>query len=451
MNILDNEPTYNKYDEQLFKMPKHCCVSASSKQERAHFCGVCGIFMPGNGQAARGRKFYRSSHYSTQDPTKSNSNGIMSAMIRTQSNNRYYNANAPNLQSRGSLIEWMRALCQTLSYSESTCYLAISYLDAVLSLYVIKDNQLKLIGYVAVYVAAKMEEEDAKIPLIDEAVKLFKNEFTKADFTNCEMFLFRILNYNLSVKTPYSFLCFFFSKGIVASQDFASPLKEAEVERVVKQVEQLALLFLDLSLRYYDFYQFSAIAIATSALACARKCMSLPIWLEDLEQLSLVPWDSIKDSTALLFRLLRDSHADIYAQFFPPAAAAEGESKNFTPQKKSRGCFEIVEESTKERGAMEEDSTLEHSADLDGEKTRNCLPLKSFMSCSNELDDKQQHGLINEFQICDELSQPASEELDLENSFSNLIVGGGSFGTENMEEEISYRICNSVASEGRFI
>lgn len=448
--MIEDESSYNRRAEKIFCVPKHVCASGNFKHERNHFCRVCGIFMPYYGDFSHKRQFYRSNEYSTQDPTKSNSNAIVTLLIKKQSSNRYYNANAPNLQNRGSLIEWMRALCNTLNYSENTAYLAVSYLDAVLSLYVIKESQLKLIGYVSVYVAAKMEEEDAKIPLIDEAVKLFKNEFTKADFVNCEMFLFRVLNYNLNIKTPYTFLCFFFSKGIVSDRDFgSSTLNSLEIERVVKQVEQLALLFLDLSLKYYDFYQFSAIAIATSALACARRCMNLPIWIDDLEKLTWVPWDSIKDSTALLFHLLKDAHPDIYAQFFATTEPDNSRhATHLTPQKKHKQCYEIAEEATKDRGSIDEDMTQEHSADFDTDKSMKGQRVKSFIFSSSNFEEKQSVS-GNEFRICDELSYQGNEELDLKPSFSSIAISN-SFNTAHVKEDPSYRICDNRGSEVHF-
>ena len=451
MNTLDTETDYNKYGETIYNIPSHKCVSSNKNTERNQFCYFCGIYLPSSELSNYARRSFRSREYTTYDPTRANSNSIITEMIRKQSVNRYYNVKAPNLENRGGIIEWMRVLCQNLNYKESTCYLAISYLDAIFSLYVIKEAQLKLMGFVSVYVAAKMEEEDAKIPLIDEAVKLFKDEFTKIDFINCEMFLFKVLNYNLQIKTPFSFLSLFFSKGILFSDDFENAnINESEIEYTVKKVEQLSMLFLDLSLKYYDFYQFSAIAIATAALACARKCMSFPIWIVDLEKISWVNWESIKDCTHLLLRLLEESHPDIYAQFFPEKLALpEQYTFDVTPEKKAYNCFDSNEEMTKDRGSIEEESTVENSADWEIEKRQDCYRTNAFLFSSGDFNEERT-TTVSEFRATDDHFYRHNDDFEVERPFSNLILEN-SFTEEEDDGMQHYRICNNADSNSQFI
>jgi hypothetical protein len=321
---LDNESLV-KFDP-LANVQPHECLSANGLSERCRFCLTCGIYIPsslGVQKNPSSSHFYRSRRFNMRDPTCSNSNNILEQMISKQSVNRYYNVSAHNLQKRSPLIEWMQSLCQNLQYSLTTFYLAVAYVDAIFSLYIIKESQIKLIGYIAIYMSAKMEEEDSKIPTIKQAVKMFKDEFSEEEIVNCEKFMFRILGYNMNLKTPFSFLMFFFSKGFISGGDLQGLTSQEQIYSYVENIEKLALFFMDLSVKHYDFYQFTSIAIASTAIACARKCVGVKSWSVDLEKLTFVSWEAIKDCRQMLFKLFESSYPEMYQNFFPEPLVPE--------------------------------------------------------------------------------------------------------------------------------
>lgn len=310
-NVLENAP---------LSQPIHECFSTNGLSERCRFCKVCGIYMPrpqGPNFGSNANRFYRSPRFTLVDPTGANSNTILEQMIARQSINRYYNVSVHNLQNRTSLIEWMQCICQNLEYSLTTFHLSVAYLDAIFSLYIVKENQLKLIGYLAIYLAAKMEEEDSKIPTIKQTVKMFKDEFSVDEIINCEKFMCKILSYSLNLKTPFLFLMFFFSKGFVSTADLQSLSLSEEITKYVENLEKLALFFLDLSTKHYEFYQFTSIAVAATAIACARKCAGASSWSIDLEKLTFVSWEAIKDCSQMLIARFKEGCPAMYREFFP--------------------------------------------------------------------------------------------------------------------------------------
>ena len=58
-------------------------------------------------------------------------------------------------------------------------------------------------------------ENNNKIPFYDE-IEIFLNmKFNKIEIEKTEYEIIKILNYNLNIKTPYTFIIYFLSKGLI--------------------------------------------------------------------------------------------------------------------------------------------------------------------------------------------------------------------------------------------
>ena len=398
----DERPNHGEISETV---PVHECISNNLLSERCHFCQVCGVYLPQSlcpQKDPATRCFYRSRRFTIPDPSCSNSNIILEQMIARQSVNRYYNVCAQNLHRRAPLIDWMQGLCQSLQYSLTTFYLAVAYLDAIFSLYVIKESQLKLIGYISIYMAAKMEEEDSKILTIKQTVKMFRDEFTEEEIINCEKFMFKILGYNASLKTPFGFLMFFFSKGFVCGSDLQNLKTQADIWNYIENIEKLAIFLMDVSIKNYEFYQFTSIAIAATALACARKCVGIRSWSADLEQLTFVSWDAIKDCRKMMFANFEAAFPDMYCSFFPdggrsansPLASPRGRevgqrARVSTPQKQPSVDCQSTREVRKYSGGLEEEELGEAGS-------RQFEPGDDLRLSQFQLEDAEDASPINE-------------------------------------------------------
>lgn len=63
-----------------------------------------------------------------------------------------------------------------------------------------------MIAIVSLMIAAKMEENDAKIPLLTHIISKLNGKFKREDFTSCERTIFSgILNFNSNIVTSYDF------------------------------------------------------------------------------------------------------------------------------------------------------------------------------------------------------------------------------------------------------
>lgn len=280
------------------RIPQHKCTMVSNPSTSCQFCRICGVYMSKSSPKAT---FYRPAAYEMVDPLRLDNNSILAEMIKRQALNRYYNAQANHLGFRCELVGFVEEVAAKLEYKEATFYLAVAILDALLSLYSVDRAQIKLVGFMALNLAAKIHETSVKIPELCAVVKLFENQFDVDEIANCENMLAQVLGYNLNIKTPHSFVEYFLSKGVVSDMDFAG-LSVAQIRTKAAQLEKLVAFFLQTSASFYEFYKFTAIAVSTAVLACARKLMGLEaVWTHDLENLSQVSWDAIEQCTLMLY------------------------------------------------------------------------------------------------------------------------------------------------------
>jgi hypothetical protein len=339
MQILSKENHPVVALKSISSATPHLCRANNSPSDRCQFCNICGVYISGENNTS---VYVRSERFTGKDLYLANSNNILEQMILKQSNNRYFNVQAHNLNQRLEMVEWMQAVCEKMEYSLSTFYFAVSYLDAIFSLYVIQESQLQLIAFMSIIMAAKMEESESKIPTIRQSARMCGGDTKEQDIVNCENFIFKILGYNLSVKTPFQFLVFFFSKGFMLKSELnflvlsATESKSMNViqgdleDQCICKVEKVALFFIDHSIKQYEFYRFTSVAIAATAISCARKCMGLSSWSEDLERLTCVSRQAINECREIMVESFRTSHPEKYSQFFPQNRTPPHTKRNFS-------------------------------------------------------------------------------------------------------------------------
>ena len=254
-----------------------------------------------------GCRFYRSEKYNIIDPYRLDHDMVLEELIKKQSVNRFHNAKACHLRYRDKIIQFIEELAERLEYKESTFHLAVALVDSLYSLYKVENRMVKLVSFMALHLAAKLEENSEKIPELTSVVRLFDLEFTLGEIKHCETIFANILDYKLNLKTPYTFVEYFFSKGVLDGED----LKYIVVERIedkLQHFEDLVSYFIRIALDSYSFYKYTSIAIATAAISCARKLIGFPVtWTQNLEQLTRVSSSMIENCSRHLFDLVRDS------------------------------------------------------------------------------------------------------------------------------------------------
>ena len=100
-------------------------------------------------------------------------------MFLNQKTNRYYNPNPSHKNIRHIIIQWVKKIISILEYSEKTYHIAISIIDTIFSKCEVESSEQKVICFVSIYLSAKMNENESKIPTINDILSKFKGQITK--------------------------------------------------------------------------------------------------------------------------------------------------------------------------------------------------------------------------------------------------------------------------------
>lgn len=230
--------------------------------------------------------FYRSDRFRTIDVYRLDANLILEEMLKKQNKNRLFNPDAIYLKQRTELIEFIDFMTEKLSYSRVTFYLAIGIMDAFLADRDINKKILKLICFMSLHLAAKMEENFEKI-LENEAIRdIFGEKYDIEDIQECELMITKALGYNLNLKTPFSFVEYFLSKGVVSNQDVVRET-DCDFSNNMEKFEQTISEFMKITVFNYEVNGYSPAIVAASVILCSRRSQKYRSdWPLDLEKLT---------------------------------------------------------------------------------------------------------------------------------------------------------------------
>lgn len=83
-------------------------------------------------------------------------------------------------------------------------------------------------------------------------------------------------------------------QGIFKEADFVR-LKVKQVPKFIKIIEEITLEIMDASINHYEFYSFTALAVASSVIACVRKFTGCEnIWPEWMQSQTGYSWEGLK-------------------------------------------------------------------------------------------------------------------------------------------------------------
>eukprot|EP00914_Ancora_sagittata_P021802 GHVO01043321.1.p1 GENE.GHVO01043321.1~~GHVO01043321.1.p1 ORF type:complete len:328 (-),score=33.38 GHVO01043321.1:395-1378(-) len=110
---------------------------------------------------------------------------------------------------RDALVKYLADLNEKLDFYPETFFLSVSILDQFLSIVKAKPRHVPLIGVTALYLAAKIKEEDEVIPGTLEFVRVSAVGCSQAEVLRMERCMLGKLSWDLLFATPLDFLHIF--------------------------------------------------------------------------------------------------------------------------------------------------------------------------------------------------------------------------------------------------
>jgi hypothetical protein len=122
---------------------------------------------------------------------------------------KFANAEEVRAVHRDAVVKYLADLNEKFDFFAETFFLSVTILDQFLSVVKCKPRHLKLIGATALFIAAKIKEEDEVIPGTLEWVRVSGCGCSQAELLRMERCMLGKLNWDLSFATPLDFLHIF--------------------------------------------------------------------------------------------------------------------------------------------------------------------------------------------------------------------------------------------------
>jgi hypothetical protein len=132
---------------------------------------------------------------------------------------RAYTPHAQYIKHRRIIVEWMFETGEEFKLNTFVTHSAVRYLDRLLSEWDVDKDKWQLIAIGCLLVAAKYEEEDERIPSINDLNECSNNIYTIEMVRDVELSILQRMEWKLGGFTTLHFICHFTSRGCISIND----------------------------------------------------------------------------------------------------------------------------------------------------------------------------------------------------------------------------------------
>jgi len=192
-----------------------------------------------------------------------------------------------NHRMRTILIDWLIEVTEEMRLNQETLYITVSLIDRFLSKMSVLRAKLQLVGAAALLVAAKYEE--IYPPGAKDIIYLTDDCYTVDQLFRMEDLMLKVLDFNVSLPTPNSFL------------DFINKFADSD-----EVTTALSKYIVELSLMQGEFYLSHPQSILSASSVCvAKHALGYQPWSDELTEMTSYSEGDLADCTRQLIDLLR--------------------------------------------------------------------------------------------------------------------------------------------------
>ncbi|KAL8240404.1 hypothetical protein R6Q59_013759 [Mikania micrantha] len=156
-----------------------------------------------------------------------------------------------NEKMRAILIDWLIEVHHKFDLLHETLFLTVNLIDRFLAKQSVARKKLQLVGLVAMLLACKYEE--VSVPVVDDLIFISDKAYSRSEILEMEKLMLKILEFNISVPTPYVFLKRY--------------LKAAQSD---SKLDQLSFFLIELCLVEYNMVRFAPSFLAAASVYTAQ-------------------------------------------------------------------------------------------------------------------------------------------------------------------------------------
>ena len=208
---------------------------------------------------------------------------VLKELLATQHKNRKFSVTLMDFKLRPEIIKWMKSRSLDYQINSETLHLSVAIFDVMVSKFVIPEDGLELLAYLSISLAS-MSGYLENIITLTSILKEFSETLKLKNLFEWQKCISQGLDWYFCIKTPYVFLSFFFSIGILFNYEVEdSQLAGHEFAHFVQETSEQIL---EISLNCYSLYQYTSLDVAASAISISREKHGLQSWNQELARIT---------------------------------------------------------------------------------------------------------------------------------------------------------------------
>jgi len=208
---------------------------------------------------------------------------------------------------------WMLEVCEEQRCEEEVFPLSMNYLDRFLSVVKIQKHQLQLLGATCMFLSSKLKQTN---PLTAEKLVIYTdNSITMDDLMEWELFVLKVLKWDISAITPHDFL-----EQIITRL----PLDTEAAKTVTRHAQTfIALCSTDFKFALYPPSMIAAASLsaATSGLMGLEWCRQVHL-VHRLQRITSIDADCLRSCQEQIER-------ELAKNFTNPQSSSEAQYNNY--------------------------------------------------------------------------------------------------------------------------
>jgi len=204
-------------------------------------------------------------------------------------------------QCRHAVVDWVCQVGEVCGLKNLTIHAAIGFVDMLVDITPVDASRVQLVAIACILIAAKMEEQEDKVPRIHALTTMCGNAFSRDLILRMESFILNIFKWEVNIVTTINFLEYYLQFSLSPTEMIRNPhIRNFEFTKA--HLSKTAEFFVDLSEHHSYFRELLPSVVAAASIAAARKMLSLqPIWTDALQLATSYTIEAIFDcSTSLL-------------------------------------------------------------------------------------------------------------------------------------------------------
>ncbi|XP_030758860.1 cyclin-J-like protein [Sitophilus oryzae] len=188
------------------------------------------------------------------------------------------------LSYRNSLVNHMRQICINKKLTHCTLHLAVYLMDSFMDCHNIIPEKTLLLANVCLLIAAKFEENSKNIPKIAELNFTVHNRYNIKEYGRFEVMILDYFSWYVMFPTPAHYT-HYYVQAAISKEDLL--LTEERMRTLIYKLHDSIVEYLNQIIDNIHYMQdFKPSLLAATVIAASRMDCNLPVWTQQLEELT---------------------------------------------------------------------------------------------------------------------------------------------------------------------